>query len=206
MTTSRLSARRSASARSTSSWCVGEVRAPSSSRLALTSRRRSRSSQAAPAVWTIDTFGRYAHSLPSALLDGPEADVFVDLPLFALSRSRNLLLTTFPMMSAFLLLAGLGFYAPEGAARTSVIALGVYLHCASSPSSSSPSPRTSLTLLPSSSYRHGLLAGRGSCSVRSSLPNSRRRENGPLTAFSTCRFTYSSVPLPRCHPAQSVPY
>ncbi|GAA5845299.1 hypothetical protein JCM9279_004834 [Rhodotorula babjevae] len=40
---------------------------------------------AAPAVWTIDTFSR-----------------------------RNLLLTTFPMMSVFLLLAGMGFFIQEG--------------------------------------------------------------------------------------------
>ncbi|GAA5939644.1 hypothetical protein JCM3775_002076 [Rhodotorula graminis] len=68
---------------------------------------------AAPAVWTIDTFGR-----------------------------RNLLLTTFPMMSAFLLLAGLGFYAPEGPARTSVIALGVYLHCMAYSPGEGPVPFT----------------------------------------------------------------
>ncbi|KAI0633858.1 hypothetical protein C8Q77DRAFT_819219 [Trametes polyzona] len=52
-----------------------------------------------PAVWTIDTFGR-----------------------------RNLLLTTFPLMSVFLLLTGFAFYIPEeGKARIAVVALGIYL-------------------------------------------------------------------------------
>ncbi|KAI0768833.1 hypothetical protein BD413DRAFT_96037 [Trametes elegans] len=52
-----------------------------------------------PAVWTIDTFGR-----------------------------RNLLLTTFPLMSIFLLLTGFSFWIPEeGHARIAVVALGIYL-------------------------------------------------------------------------------
>ncbi|KAH8918921.1 hypothetical protein BT69DRAFT_1322488 [Atractiella rhizophila] len=53
-----------------------------------------------PAVWTIDTFGR-----------------------------RNLLLFTFPLMSIFLLLTGLGFLIPESSrnARVGVVALGIYL-------------------------------------------------------------------------------
>ncbi|GAA5845328.1 hypothetical protein JCM9279_004843 [Rhodotorula babjevae] len=68
---------------------------------------------AAPAVWTIDTFGR-----------------------------RNLLLTTFPMMSLFLLVAGLSFYAPEGPGRTAGIALGVYLHCMAYSPGEGPVPFT----------------------------------------------------------------
>ncbi|KAK0438695.1 uncharacterized protein EV420DRAFT_1623247 [Desarmillaria tabescens] len=53
-----------------------------------------------PAVWTIDTFGR-----------------------------RNLLLTTFPLMTIFLLLTGFAFWIPEENehARIGVIALGIYL-------------------------------------------------------------------------------
>lgn len=54
---------------------------------------------ALPAVYTIDTFGR-----------------------------RNLLLTTFPLMSIFLLFTGFSFYIPEGTtARVACIALGIYL-------------------------------------------------------------------------------
>ncbi|KAF2005149.1 proton myo-inositol cotransporter [Amniculicola lignicola CBS 123094] len=54
---------------------------------------------AIPAIYTIDTFGR-----------------------------RNLLLTTFPMMSVFLLFTGFSFYIPEGeTARVACIALGIYL-------------------------------------------------------------------------------
>ncbi|GAA5845330.1 hypothetical protein JCM9279_004844 [Rhodotorula babjevae] len=55
---------------------------------------------AAPAVWTIDTFGR-----------------------------RFLLLLTFPLMAVFLLMTGLAFFIPEGNARIAVVALGIYLHC-----------------------------------------------------------------------------
>ncbi|KAI0819328.1 hypothetical protein BC628DRAFT_1333246 [Trametes gibbosa] len=52
-----------------------------------------------PAVWTIDTFGR-----------------------------RNLLLTTFPLMSVFLLMTGFAFFIPEDTkARIAVVALGIYL-------------------------------------------------------------------------------
>lgn len=51
-----------------------------------------------PAVYTIDTFGR-----------------------------RNLLLTTFPLMSLFLLMTGFAFYIPEGNGRLAVVALGIYL-------------------------------------------------------------------------------
>ncbi|EKM57086.1 uncharacterized protein PHACADRAFT_160624 [Phanerochaete carnosa HHB-10118-sp] len=51
-----------------------------------------------PAVWTIDTFGR-----------------------------RNLLLTTFPLMSIFLLMTGFAFWIPTGKARLGVVALGIYL-------------------------------------------------------------------------------
>ncbi|KAL5523633.1 hypothetical protein ACEPAG_7806 [Sanghuangporus baumii] len=54
---------------------------------------------ALPAVKTIDTFGR-----------------------------RNLLLTTFPLMSLFLLLTGFAFWIPDsGNARIGVVALGIYL-------------------------------------------------------------------------------
>lgn len=52
-----------------------------------------------PAVWTIDTFGR-----------------------------RNLLLTTFPLMSVFLLMTGFAFFIPEDTkGRIAVVALGIYL-------------------------------------------------------------------------------
>ncbi|KAJ3881778.1 MFS sugar transporter [Lentinula edodes] len=51
-----------------------------------------------PAIWTIDTFGR-----------------------------RNLLLTTFPLMSIFLLLAGFAFWIPDQKAQVGVVTLGIYL-------------------------------------------------------------------------------
>ncbi|KAK1146773.1 hypothetical protein N8T08_002534 [Aspergillus melleus] len=56
---------------------------------------------ALPAVYTIDTFGR-----------------------------RNLLLTTFPLMSLFLLFTGFSFYIPESSqtARTACVATGIYLY------------------------------------------------------------------------------
>ena len=56
---------------------------------------------AIPAIYTIDTFGR-----------------------------RNLLLTTFPLMSLFLFFTGFSFYIPQDTkktARTACIALGIYL-------------------------------------------------------------------------------
>ena len=53
---------------------------------------------ALPAVKTIDTFGR-----------------------------RNLLLTTFPLMSLFLLMTGFAFWIPQGDGRLAVVALGIYL-------------------------------------------------------------------------------
>lgn len=55
---------------------------------------------AIPAIYTIDTYGR-----------------------------RNLLLTTFPLMSLFLFFTGFSFWIPEEktAARTACIALGIYL-------------------------------------------------------------------------------
>ena len=55
---------------------------------------------ALPAVYTIDTFGR-----------------------------RNLLLTTFPLMSLCLLFTGFSFWIPEDSksARVGCIALGIYL-------------------------------------------------------------------------------
>ncbi|KAB8070594.1 hypothetical protein BDV29DRAFT_160301 [Aspergillus leporis] len=54
---------------------------------------------ALPAVYTIDTFGR-----------------------------RNLLLTTFPLMSLFLLFTGFSFYIPGETARTACVATGIYLY------------------------------------------------------------------------------
>ncbi|KAJ3852296.1 MFS sugar transporter [Lentinula lateritia] len=51
-----------------------------------------------PAIWTIDTFGR-----------------------------RNLLLTTFPLMSIFLLLAGFAFWIPDQKAQVGVVTFGIYL-------------------------------------------------------------------------------
>lgn len=54
---------------------------------------------ALPAVYTIDTFGR-----------------------------RNLLLTTFPLMSLFLLFTGFSFYIPDQTARTACVATGIYLY------------------------------------------------------------------------------
>ncbi|GLA84379.1 hypothetical protein AtubIFM56815_008592 [Aspergillus tubingensis] len=53
---------------------------------------------ALPAVYTIDTFGR-----------------------------RNLLLTTFPLMSLFLLFTGFSFYIPDQTSRTACVATGIYL-------------------------------------------------------------------------------
>jgi sugar porter (SP) family MFS transporter len=56
---------------------------------------------AIPAIYTIDTFGR-----------------------------RNLLLTTFPLMSLCLLFTGLSFQIPEGDAQLGCIAAGIYLFMA----------------------------------------------------------------------------
>lgn len=53
---------------------------------------------AIPAIYTIDTFGR-----------------------------RNLLLTTFPMMSLCLFFTGFSFWIPKGGAQTACVALGIYL-------------------------------------------------------------------------------
>jgi len=54
---------------------------------------------AIPAIYTIDTFGR-----------------------------RNLLLTTFPLMALFLLLAGFAYWIPTNSdARIGIITLGIYL-------------------------------------------------------------------------------
>ena len=53
---------------------------------------------ALPAVYTIDTFGR-----------------------------RNLLLTTFPLMSIFLLFTGFSFWIPDDNARIGCVATGIYL-------------------------------------------------------------------------------
>ncbi|KAF8908823.1 hypothetical protein CPB85DRAFT_1222505 [Mucidula mucida] len=70
---------------------------------------------ALPAVYTIDTFGR-----------------------------RNLLLTTFPLMAAFLLLTGFAFWIPEdaGRARIGVVALGIYLFTACYSPGEGPVPFT----------------------------------------------------------------
>ncbi|BGO92527.1 hypothetical protein NBRC10512_000444 [Rhodotorula toruloides] len=69
---------------------------------------------AAPAVWTIDTFGR-----------------------------RTLLLTTFPLMALFLLMTGLAFYIPDSSkAHIGVIALGIYLHCMAYSPGEGPVPFT----------------------------------------------------------------
>ncbi|RJE24821.1 MFS sugar transporter [Aspergillus sclerotialis] len=54
---------------------------------------------ALPAVYTIDTFGR-----------------------------RNLLLTTFPLMSLFLLFTGFSFWIPDLTPRTACVATGIYLY------------------------------------------------------------------------------
>ncbi|SCV74687.1 BQ2448_7716 [Microbotryum intermedium] len=69
---------------------------------------------AAPAVWTIDTFGR-----------------------------RTLLLTTFPLMALFLLMTGMAFFIPEESkARVGVVALGIYLHCMAYSPGEGPVPFT----------------------------------------------------------------
>ncbi|EEU39393.1 uncharacterized protein NECHADRAFT_43621 [Fusarium vanettenii 77-13-4] len=56
---------------------------------------------ALPAIWTIDTFGR-----------------------------RNLLLSTFPLMSICLFWTGANFYLPEGPVRLALLATGIYLFMA----------------------------------------------------------------------------
>ncbi|GAA5951467.1 hypothetical protein JCM3765_005943 [Sporobolomyces pararoseus] len=70
---------------------------------------------AAPAVWTIDTFGR-----------------------------RTLLLVTFPLMAIFLFMTGMAFFIPESAgdARIAVVALGIYLHCIAYSPGEGPVPFT----------------------------------------------------------------
>ncbi|KAI0708285.1 hypothetical protein C8Q76DRAFT_770326 [Earliella scabrosa] len=69
---------------------------------------------AGPAIWTIDTFGR-----------------------------RNLLLVSFPLMAAMLLMTGFAFYIPEGnPARIGVIALGIYLFTAAYSPGEGPVPFT----------------------------------------------------------------
>ncbi|KDE07241.1 hypothetical protein MVLG_02462 [Microbotryum lychnidis-dioicae p1A1 Lamole] len=69
---------------------------------------------AAPAVWTIDTYGR-----------------------------RTLLLTTFPLMALFLLMTGMAFFIPEESkARVAVVALGIYLHCIAYSPGEGPVPFT----------------------------------------------------------------
>ncbi|KAI0683947.1 hypothetical protein BC835DRAFT_1392462 [Cytidiella melzeri] len=66
-----------------------------------------------PAVYTIDTFGR-----------------------------RNLLLTTFPLMSIFLLMTGFSFWIPEGNGRLAVVALGIYLYAMAYSPGEGPVPFT----------------------------------------------------------------
>ncbi|GAA5872632.1 hypothetical protein JCM1840_004859 [Sporobolomyces johnsonii] len=69
---------------------------------------------AAPALYTIDTFGR-----------------------------RTLLLVTFPLMAIFLLLTGFAFFIPETSkARIGVVALGIYLHCIAYSPGEGPVPFT----------------------------------------------------------------
>ncbi|GAA5919070.1 hypothetical protein JCM6882_003711 [Rhodosporidiobolus microsporus] len=68
---------------------------------------------AAPAIWTIDTFGR-----------------------------RTLLLISFPLMALFLLLVAFAFFIPEGTARIAVVALGIYLHCMAYSPGEGPVPFT----------------------------------------------------------------
>ncbi|GAA5844837.1 hypothetical protein JCM11251_007342 [Rhodosporidiobolus azoricus] len=67
---------------------------------------------AAPAVWTIDRYGR-----------------------------RALLLIGFPLMCIFLLLTGFSFFIPAGTdARIAVICIGVYLHCCAYSPTEGPVP------------------------------------------------------------------
>ncbi|KAF5354424.1 hypothetical protein D9758_010723 [Tetrapyrgos nigripes] len=68
---------------------------------------------AIPAIYTIDTFGR-----------------------------RNLLLTTFPLMSIFLLMTGFAFFIPPGDGRTAVVSLGIYLFAMSYSPGEGPVPFT----------------------------------------------------------------
>ncbi|GAA6013458.1 hypothetical protein JCM10207_008855 [Rhodosporidiobolus poonsookiae] len=69
---------------------------------------------AAPAVWTIDVYGR-----------------------------RTLLLIGFPLMCIFLLLTGFAFYIPDTSdARIAVVALGIYLHCMAYSPTEGPVPFT----------------------------------------------------------------
>ncbi|GAA5988758.1 hypothetical protein JCM5350_002928 [Sporobolomyces pararoseus] len=72
---------------------------------------------AAPAIYTIDTYGR-----------------------------RTLLLVTFPLMALFLLMTGMAFFIPEdagnGNSRIAVVALGIYLHCIAYSPGEGPVPFT----------------------------------------------------------------
>ena len=49
------------------------------------------------------------------------------IPLVDTFGRRNLLLTTFPLMAACLLITGFGFWAPEGPTRTGIVATGIYV-------------------------------------------------------------------------------
>ncbi|GAA5926328.1 sugar porter family MFS transporter [Sporobolomyces koalae] len=69
---------------------------------------------AAPAIYTIDTYGR-----------------------------RTLLLVTFPLMAVFLLMTGMAFFIPDTSkARIAVVALGIYLHCIAYSPGEGPVPFT----------------------------------------------------------------
>ncbi|GAA5820468.1 hypothetical protein JCM11251_005637 [Rhodosporidiobolus azoricus] len=69
---------------------------------------------AAPAIWTIDLYGR-----------------------------RTLLLISFPLMAVFLLVTGFAFFIPEGTtARIAVVALGIYAHCIAYSPGEGPVPFT----------------------------------------------------------------
>lgn len=100
--------------------------------------------QAGPAVWTIDTFGRWAlyfqfirqrtrltsrRRLQAQLapLDVPAHVGLSGCESLAFDSSLTF---AWHGRSIFLLMAGMAFFIPEGPGRTAVVALGVYLHCA----------------------------------------------------------------------------
>lgn len=70
---------------------------------------------------------------PAQLLHARPVSVSLTVLFFPSSTAfgrRPLLLITFPLMSLFLLMTGMGFFIPETSkARIAVIALGIYLHC-----------------------------------------------------------------------------
>ena len=94
---------------------------------------------AAPAVWTIDTFGCVCRTFSTSEKHS------TDQQLFDHSR-RALLLTTFPLMSLFLLMTGFAFWIPESSkAHIGIIALGIYLHCCAYSPGEGESQRLPLT-------------------------------------------------------------